>query len=90
MMKRLWEEKPMRIIASELEISEGKARRYFHRGMFQIQKAAGTQTKYIPPYQILVRIRSDRHQNPAAPLNPHGTHVHDMNQRNGIFYVELF
>jgi hypothetical protein len=40
-MKRLWEEKPMKAIASELGISEGKARRYFHRGMFQIKKAAG-------------------------------------------------
>ncbi len=42
LMKRLWEEKHMKVIASELGISEGKARRYFHRGMFQIQKAAGT------------------------------------------------
>ncbi len=38
LMKRLWEEKPMRLIASELGISEGKARRYFHRGMFQMLK----------------------------------------------------
>ncbi len=41
-MKRLWEEKPMKVIASELDISEGKVRRYFHRGMFKIQKATGT------------------------------------------------
>ena len=42
LMKRLWEEKSMRLIASELGISEGKARRYFHRGMFRLNKDAGT------------------------------------------------
>jgi len=42
LMKRLWEEKPMKVIALELGISEGKARRYFHRGMFRIQKSVGT------------------------------------------------
>ena len=50
LMKRLWEEKPMRLIASELGISEGKVRRYFHRGMFRLNKDAGTHQNINPPH----------------------------------------
>jgi hypothetical protein len=42
LMKRLWEEKPIKVVATELNISEGRARRYFHRGLFQLQKNAQT------------------------------------------------
>jgi DNA-directed RNA polymerase specialized sigma24 family protein len=45
LMKRLWEEKSMQEIASELDISIGKTRRYFHRGLFKLQKNADYESK---------------------------------------------
>jgi DNA-directed RNA polymerase specialized sigma24 family protein len=44
LMKRLWEEKSMKEIAGELGISIGKTRRYFHRGLFHLQKSADNQS----------------------------------------------
>ncbi len=45
LMKYFWEEKTMQEIARELDISIGKARRYFHRGLFYLQKKANDQTE---------------------------------------------